>query len=503
MDELNHWGHQRATESQRKHLAETLVNQSLDSIRSGLIVCVSELLESPVGPKSLFAFEAALLMLVRELGRLLMQSVLQSIEPSDATLPKDIYLECGGYRRRSQQTANRHIATCFGTITLWRFGYRSWQRGEETVFPLERMLGLVHGTTPAMLDLIGRTTAAAGMSQQATLDAIRQRCGVSMGVKRLRVCVEALAENLEPLRQTSQVDRLLELLSDATKSVGNRKPVLCVGRDGITLRHRVGFFEVATAATISVYDRAGKRLGTIYLAHPPELGQATMDDMITSLLSELLSRWQGPLPRLAYVTDSGSNETNYFRRVLRKMKHPLTNQRLDWTRVADFYHVSERVWAMAEALFTNKEKRESAAWARRMLKNLKRKCGASRVLHSAASLLSRRKLSATRLENFRTAYRYIQSRTSYLKYHDYQRRHIPIGSGVTEAACKTVFTQRLKLSGQRWSHEGAKRILTLRTILLSGTWESTYQAYQASLQNREINFRTYGLNSNCNTKTVA
>ena len=330
MEELNRWGHHRATESQRIQLAENLVNQSLDLIRPRLIACVGELLGLPIGPKTLFQFETTLLILLRELGRLIMQATLQSLEPAPAMLPADIYLQCGGYRRRSKQTANRHIATRFGTITLWRIGYRSWQRGEETVFPLELMLGLVHGTTPAMLDLIGRTTAAAGMSQQATLDAIGQCCGVSMGVKRLRACVEVLASRLDPLRQTHQVDRLLELLLEATKSSGNRKPVLCLGRDGITLRHRAGFFEVATAATVSVYDRAGKRLATVYLAHPPELDQATMDGMITSLLNDLLMRWQGPLPRLAYVTDSGSNETDYFRRVLRKMIHPLTNRRF-WT----------------------------------------------------------------------------------------------------------------------------------------------------------------------------
>ncbi len=92
-----------------------------------------------------------------------------------------------------------------------------------------------------------------------------------------------------------------------------------------------------------------------------------------------------------------------------------------------------------------------------MLKDLKRPSGASRVLHSAASLLSRRKLGKTRLENFQKAYRYIQCRTSYLKYHDYKRNHLPIGSGVTEAACKTVFTQRLKLSGMRWTKIACSR----------------------------------------------
>ena len=477
MDELNGWGHQQATEQQRNSLAQTIVDQAWTAIRPQLVGTVETFLAQPVSPTALYKLEIALIMVVREIGRLVLQATVQALEPSDRhAMPKDLYYQCGGYRRRSDRTPNRSIATRFGNITLWRTGYRSWQRGEETIFPLELMLGLVENVTPSMLDWIGQRIAAAGMSQQATLTAIKQTSRVSMGVKRLRACTEALAAVMELLRQTHQVDALLEMLRIAGDSSGSRKPVLSVGRDGITLRHRQGFFEVATAATVSVYDRAGKRLGTIYLAYPPELGQGTMDAMLTDLLEALFSRWQGPLPRLAYVTDSGSNEVDYYRRVLRSMKHPISGAKLDWTRVADFYHVSERVWAMADALFTKSQQRESVAWARRMLKNLKRPSGASRVLHSAASLLSRRKLGKTRLENFQKAYRYIQTRTRFMKYHEYQQTHLPIGSGVTEAACKTVFTQRLKLSGMRWSFDGAARILTLRTILLSGTWESTYGA---------------------------
>ncbi|MDP6557992.1 MAG: hypothetical protein QGF59_20430 [Pirellulaceae bacterium] len=40
-----------------------------------------------------------------------------------------------------------------------------------------------------------------------------------------------------------------------------------------------------------------------------------------------------------------------------------------------------------------------------------------------------------------------------------------------EAACKTVFTQRLKLSGMQWKRDGAKVILRLRIVLLSGIWD--------------------------------
>ena len=43
-----------------------------------------------------------------------------------------------------------------------------------------------------------------------------------------------------------------------------------------------------------------------------------------------------------------------------------------------------------------------------------------------------------------------------MAYWHYQGVGLPIGSGVTEAACKTVFTQRLKQSGMRWEVLGAR-----------------------------------------------
>jgi hypothetical protein len=70
-----------------------------------------------------------------------------------------------------------------------------------------------------------------------------------------------------------------------------------------------------------------------------------------------------------------------------------------------------------------------------------------------------------------------------IRYHDYRRLGLPRGSGVTEAACKTLFTQRLKLSGMRWSEQAAQRILNLRSIRLSGVWPTTYRAALATRVN--------------------
>lgn len=491
MDEVNGWGHQHASEQKVEFIADSIVDDAIVAIRPQIVAAIAAFMTVPIRPTTFFHFEITLLRIVREFGRVVLQAVVQSLEPEDPqVLSRDVQFQCGGYRRRGDRTRNASIGTRFGNIVLWRRGYRSWQRGEETIFPIELLLGLTENLSPALLDLVGRSMASAGMSQQATLTVIKEQCGVSMGVKRLRACTASLADAVERLRQEAQVDRLIELLRQATESSGTRKPVLAVGRDGITLRqYEYSFFEVATAATVSIHNRAGKRIGTVYLAYPPELGQATMDAMLTSLLVDLFTRFTGPLPRLCYVTDSGSNEVEYYRKVLKKMTHPVTGKQLEWLRIADFYHVSERIWVMAQALFTKGQEHKANAWARRMLKDLKRPSGVSRVLHSAASLYHRRKLGKTRTETFEKAYRYLQRRTAHLRYYEYQRDHLPIGSGVTEAACKTIYTQRLKLSGMRWSHTGARRILTLRTILLSGVWTSTFDAYLT--RHKKPDIRTY------------
>jgi hypothetical protein len=49
---------------------------------------------------------------------------------------------------------------------------------------------------------------------------------------------------------------------------------------------------------------------------------------------------------------------------------------------------------------------------------------------------------------------------------------LPIGSGVTEAACKTLVKQRLCGSGMRWKNKGARVILSLRALIQSkGRWQ--------------------------------
>ena len=454
-----------------------------------IAICVA-FASGPISPTALVDFEKQMMAQVREFARAAIEWTCNQLEGDDPTAqPTHLRSEGIDYRLVKQKTRST-IDTRFGPMVLRRHLYRPAERdsSESSVVPLERALGVVSQTTPGLAEAACRYLAEAGATQNAVLERLRDDHGVAMGVGRLRALAAQVSGAMAASRESMQVARLLALLAEAESSRGRHRPVLSVGRDGITLgtRCRGGcVFEVSSTATVSVLDRRGKRLGTVYLAFAPEPGQPTMSAALTSLLEAVLVSWTGGLPRLAYVTDAGENESQYYRRVLRPMVHPRTGEKLSWQRVVDFYHAMVRVWALAAALFGT-DARGLRSWARKMGRLLKQSNGPFRVLHSAAALRGRRGLSKRREAAYQKASNYLRKRTHWMQYAAYRRVGVPLGSGVTEAGCKTIYSQRLKLSGMRWNAAGAQVILDLRVVLLSGIWRETYERVSVSFGNVEV-----------------
>ena len=108
--------------------------------------------------------------------------------------------------------------------------------------------------------------------------------------------------------------------------------------------------EAATAR--SVFDATiekGQRLG--FACGPDARPRAS--DVIAPVDSldrgRVLANRNGPLPRLACITDGGNHQTQYFRRVLKRMRHPRRpDQRLKWEWVIDCYHACACIWHAVE-----------------------------------------------------------------------------------------------------------------------------------------------------------
>ena len=100
-----------------------------------------------------------------------------------------------------------------------------------------------------------------------------------------------------------KIARPLGWLQAAADSTGRHTPVLSVGRDGIMVPIvKRDKYQEGSTATVAVFDRKKKRLGTIYLGEMPESGQAALSESLTRLLTDVLARWEGAMPKLNYVT---------------------------------------------------------------------------------------------------------------------------------------------------------------------------------------------------------
>jgi hypothetical protein len=438
--------------------------------------------QGAVSPQAVFDLENALAEDLCRLGQELMQFIFDGLECEAAQLPNVIHYGTR-YRLVGFSPRRAGVATLFGTISFARARYESIGKVCGSIFPAEIELGLVHGVTPALRDRASHYLAEAGASQRTVLAKLKTCHDVDIGAERLLKVCTYTAQEFEAVREDVLVAKVLELLEQAYQSTGRHKPVLAVGRDGVTMPMRSSLqFRVAAVATIAVYDRSGRRLGTVYLAHKPESKQPTTSAQVTAILQAVIRQWKQPYPRFCYVTDCGANEANYFQTLCR-MRDPRDAARcIPWQRIVDFYHVTLRLTIMGEMLFGVGKRAQ--AWARKQALILRDKPnGAFRVLHSAAALLTHCEWTEARAEKFATAYEYIRTRTRYMKYAEYKRLGLPISSGVTEAACKTIVSQRLKLSGMKWNLDGScQTVLTLRTIHMSGVWD---EARKATLQNHK------------------
>ena len=69
-----------------------------------------------------------------------------------------------------------------------------------------------------------------------------------------------------------------------------------------------------------------------------------------------------------------------------------------------------------------------------------------------------------------------------MDYAEYLRQGLPIASGVIEAACKTLVTQRMKRSGMAWRQPGGQGILTIRSLIQSDRWQAAWTLLSADFR---------------------
>jgi hypothetical protein len=455
---------------------QPLVGQWSGSLAHGAKLIDQFLPQEPT-PQHMATFARELHRLLREVGRRIMAWALPHMEPACAEeMPSRLWWKEQAYRRRRKHRTT--IATLFGPVVVWRRLYEPLAPRARAIHPLARRWGIEAGlATPALAERIGGW--AADHTQRQVLAMLRKDHGVQWSCTTLRKLLGSLSAGMAPHCPPAQVDQVVRWRHQARASKGRFQATLSVGRDGVNVPMRHGEWQEGATATVAVLDRGGKRVGTVSLGQMPESGQPPLTAQLTALLQDILRHVDSQRLRLVSVSDDGYQPSHHSHHVLKKMQDPKRPwHTLAWIRIVDYYHACLYIKQRAEAICGSGP--TGQAWAKQMRKYLKTKSnGITRVWQSASALRRQHGLWGQAKDDDQ-AYAYLHKRTHWMRYRHYSSQRLPIGSGITEAACKIVFTQRLKRSGMSWTISGGQVILDLRVIWLSGVWDEVHLRYWAS-----------------------
>jgi hypothetical protein len=241
-----------------------------------------------------------------------------------------------------------------------------------------------------------------------------------------------------------------------------------------------GYREVG-CGTVTLYKEEANRLDTVRYGRAPESKKKTLTEQLDAELESILA--VRPDLEVVALADGAEENWRYFNRPLYA----------EATRIVDHGHACDHLRAAMTAYYGEKSVEGRAEYGRLRILLRDQPGGVDSVIRELARLArklggQRRKARRKRLHNELT---YFQNQRDRMAYAAYQARGLPIGSGVVEAACKTLATQRLKRSGMSW-RDGKQAILTIRSLQQSQRWSAAWALLAAHFRVRIFAVRKYG-----------
>lgn len=241
-----------------------------------------------------------------------------------------------------------------------------------------------------------------------------------------------------------------------------------------------GYREVG-CGTVTLFDEDAKRLDTVRYGRAPEYKKQTLTAQLDAELASILAVRLD----LAMVALADGAEENW-----RYFDQPVYEHA---TKIVDHGHASQHLRAAMAAYYGEKSVEGRAEYERLRILLRDQPGGADDVI-AAMSRLTRKmrgKLNKRRRKLLNAELTYFKNQRYRMDYADYQARGLPIGSGMVEAACKTLATQRLKRSGMSW-RDGKQAILTIRSLQQSNRWAAAWALLSAHFRVGVIEVRQHG-----------
>ena len=353
-------------------------------------------------------------------------------------------LDIGAEKWTSRGRLPKVYQTPYGEVEVARHVYQR-SKGGKTYCPMERDARIVVTSTPRFAMQVSHKFAA-GSSIQVQRD-LAENHGRAVARSYLQGVAEAVGGIAQAKEETWRY--ATHKLDRVVTSVG-------VGIDGTCMLMCQDGYREAMTGTLSLYGEGGERLHTVYVGATPEYGKASFYTRMAGEIQHIKALY--PEATYAGIADGALCNWEFL------------GSHTDF-QILDFYHATEYLGDVAKVAFPrNKVQREQ--WLKDACHNLKHKQGAASRLLKEMEALSEAPRSKAAREKLDAAITYFSNHKHQMSYSKYRAQNLPIGSGVTEAACKTLVKQRLCNSGMRWVEKGAKIVLSLRALMLTqDRWE--------------------------------
>ncbi len=406
-------------------------------------------------------------------------------------------IEVDGLFYRQVLRDNKTFTSSAGPVTVEHSLYRG--PNGKTISPLELQAGIVEGSwTPTAARISYYVTAE--LTPYAGEKLLKQMGHFTPSKSSLQRLSQAIGETWEA--KESQFSQQLY----NTIEIPEGSQTLSVSFDGIMLplNKKISngykepselssneqktspikekpFYREAACAAINFYDEMGERLKTIRFARMPEGGKKTLKSKLEQAVSSILSQ-QSDLD-LVKIADGAKDNWRYLSKDL------LPGQGVE---LLDYYHASEHLSEAINAAF-GKDSSEAKAEYKKYRSLLKNDLNGIETVINMLRYLSKKNPNNETIKKELSYFRNNRYRMSYAQMLENNR---PIGSGVTEASCKTLVTQRMKCAGMRWDISGGQGVLTARSLIQSEQFEHGWKLlageYQkkVSLPKNVIAFRT-------------
>lgn len=236
----------------------------------------------------------------------------------------------------------------------------------------------------------------------------------------------------------------------------NSKEVLYAELDGSMLQTRYdGWKEVKLSRIFKSGDCIDPNGESSWIRNSQYLAHLGDCKTFTEQLEDSLESYGNLKERLVFINDGAT-----------WIRQWIEDAFPDAISILDLYHAFEHLYLFVNSFFDDKEKAKKwiekhkalllESKVKQVIKNIKK---LAPLNEAAKKLIAYYQVNAYRMD--------------YKKYK--QIGAGIIGSGAIESAHRTVIQKRMKLSGQRWSEEGAQNMLRLRTGNMNGQWDKVIQ----------------------------